>query len=283
METQYLNLLREVLSSGDERTDRTGVGTLSRFGVQLRCDLSQEFPLLTTKRVFWRGIVEELLWFIRGETDAKILHDKGIFIWDGNTSRQFLDKCGLTDYNEYDCGPVYGHQWRHFGADYKDCKTDYTGQGVDQLAYVISEIKSNPTSRRLVMSSWDPSRLNQMCLPPCHMFSQFYVSNNKLSCQMYQRSADLGLGIPFNMGSYALLTHIIAKECDLGVGEFIHTIGDAHIYKSHIPALESQLEREVRVAPKVYFDKKDIESYKFEDFKLLGYNPHPSIKMDMAV
>ena len=183
-----------------------GTGTLSKFGCQMRFNLREHFPLLTTKRVFWRGVAEELLWFISGKTNAKELHDKGIHIWDGNASRAYLDSIGLTDREEWDLGPVYGFQWRHFGAKYVDMHTDYTGQGVDQLAELIHTIKTKPHDRRLVLSAWNPAALKEMALPPCHMFAQFYVANGELSCQLYQRSCDMGLGVPFNIASYALLT-----------------------------------------------------------------------------
>ncbi|KAF2583847.1 hypothetical protein F2Q70_00033956 [Brassica cretica] len=191
-------------------------------------NLRRSFPLLTTKRVFWRGVVEELLWFISGSTNAKLLQEKGIHIWDGNASREYLDGIGLTEREEGDLGPVYGFQWRHFGAKYTDMHADYTGQGFDQLLDVINKIKNNPDDRRIIMSAWNPSDLKAMALPPCHMFAQFYVANGELSCQMYQRSADMGLGVPFNIASYSLLTCILAHVCDLVPGDFIHVIGDAH-------------------------------------------------------
>ena len=244
-------------------------------------------PLLTTKRTFWRGLAEELLWFISGPTNAKELSAKGIHIWDGNGSREFLDSRGLGHREEGDLGPVYGFQWRHFGATYTDCHADYTGQGVDQLARAIETIKTNPTDRRIVVSAWNPSDLGAMALPPCHMFMQFYVDVDKgeLSCQMYQRSADVGLGVPFNIASYALLTHLIAHVTGLKPGEFVHVMGDAHVYTNHVEPLKEQLLREPRPFPTLTInpDKRDIDSFTLDDFKLEGYKPHPTIKMEMAV
>uniref|UniRef100_T1GPF5 Thymidylate synthase n=1 Tax=Megaselia scalaris TaxID=36166 RepID=T1GPF5_MEGSC len=194
-EQQYLDLISRIIAKGNDRSDRTGVGTLSIFGCQMRFNLRDQFPLLTTKRVFWRGVAEELLWFIKGQTNAKILQEKNVKIWDGNSTREFLDKCGFTDREEGDLGPVYGFQWRHFGAEYKTCHDDYSNQGVDQLNDVIQRIKNNPTDRRICMSAWNPVDLPKMALPPCHCFAQFYVQDDELSCLMYQRSADVGLGV----------------------------------------------------------------------------------------
>jgi thymidylate synthase len=216
-ERQYLDLIRNILDHGRTKGNRTGVGTRSVFGAQMRFSLRNSFPLLTTKRVFWRGVVEELLWFIRGSTNARELSDKNVKIWDANGSRQFLDSLGLEDREEGDLGPVYGFQWRHFGAKYEDMHKDYTGLGVDQLAEVIRKIKTYPDDRRIIMSSWNPTDLPLMALPPCHTLCQFYVSDGELSCQMYQRSADMGLGVPFNIASYSLLTCMIAHVCDLMV------------------------------------------------------------------
>ena len=212
----------------------------------MRYDLNESFPVLTTKDVFWRGVAEELIWFINGHTNAKLLSDKKIKIWDGNASREFLDNLGFLEREEWDLGPVYGFQWRHFGAAYESMRDDYTGQGVDQLVQVINTIKTNPTSRRIVMTAWNPSAIKDMALPPCHILAQFYVTGDKkprLSCQMYQRSCDLGLGIPFNIASYALMTCLLAQVCGLERGEFIHTLGDAHVYSNHIDPLKEQLER----------------------------------------
>jgi dihydrofolate reductase/thymidylate synthase len=211
-EMQYLNLVSKIIDSGNPKGDRTGTGTLSIFGAQMRFNLRDgRFPLLTSKRVFWRGLAEELLWFIRGETNANLLKEKDIHIWDGNGSREFLDQLGLKDREEGDLGPIYGFQWRHFGAKYTTMHADYTGQGVDQLQQVIHTLKTNPNDRRIIMSAWNPVALPDMALPPCHCFCQFYVANGELSCQMYQRSCDMGLGVPFNIASYALLTRLIAQ------------------------------------------------------------------------
>jgi dihydrofolate reductase / thymidylate synthase len=223
----------------------------------------------------------------QGNTNANDLAAKDIHIWDGNGSREFLDSRGLTDRQVGDLGPVYGFQWRHFGAKYTDMHTDYTGQGVDQLAECIHKIIHNPEDRRIIMSAWNPADLNQMALPPCHMFCQFYVDThkNEVSCQMYQRSADMGLGVPFNIASYALLTHMVAHITGRKPGDFIHTIGDAHIYLNHVDALKEQLQREPRAFPKLKInpDKKNIDHFSFEDFEVIGYNPHKTIKMKMAV
>jgi dihydrofolate reductase / thymidylate synthase len=214
-EMQYLEIIENVIETGKFKDDRTGTGIYTKFGHQMRYDLQHSFPVLTTKDVFWRGVAEELLWFVKGETNAKLLSDKKIKIWDGNASREFLDNLGLKDREEWDLGPVYGFQWRHFGAKYETMHKDYTNEGVDQLAQIINTIKTNPNSRRIVMTAWNPSAIPEMALPPCHIFAQFYVSGDevgkqKLSCQMYQRSCDLGLGVPFNIASYALLTCMLA-------------------------------------------------------------------------
>eukprot|EP00124_Ichthyophonus_hoferi_P003015 Ihof_evm5s235 gene=Ihof_evmTU5s235 len=249
-EYQYLDLVRHILEKGAVKGDRTGTGTISVFGAQMRFSLrNNRLPLLTTKRVFWRGVAEELLWFISGDTNANSLKEKDIHIWDGNGSKQFLDNLGLHDREEGDLGPVYGFQWRHFGAEYKDMHYDYKGQGKDQLAEVIETIKKNPDDRRMIMTAWNPLALPYMALPPCHLLCQFYVANGELSCQMYQRSADMGLGVPFNIASYSLLTIMIAHICGLKPGEFIHVLGDAHVYSNHVDALKEQLLREPKEFP----------------------------------
>lgn len=285
-EMQYLRLIADIIDGGVVKGDRTGTGTISKFGLSMRFSLRDgRFPLLTTKQVFWRGVAEELLWFISGKTDARILQDKGIKIWDGNASREYLDSIGLKERETGDLGPVYGFQWRHFGAAYKDMHTDYTGQGVDQLANVIHTIKTNPNDRRIIMSAWNPADLKQMALPPCHMFCQFYVANGELSCCMYQRSCDMGLGVPFNIASYALLTCMIAQVCDLRPGEFVHMMGDAHVYANHVEPLREQLQRApfafptLRINPAV----KDIDQFTFADFEVVGYQCHKKIAMKMAV
>uniref|UniRef100_A0A336MFY9 Thymidylate synthase n=1 Tax=Culicoides sonorensis TaxID=179676 RepID=A0A336MFY9_CULSO len=284
-EDQYLDLIRHIIAKGIRRGDRTGVGTLSVFGGQMRFNLRESFPLLTTKRVFWRAVAEELLWFIRGSTNAKELQEKNIHIWDGNSTREFFDKMGLTDREEGDLGPVYGFQWRHFGAEYKTCHDDYSGQGVDQLEEVINTIKTRPEDRRIIMSAWNTSDIPKMALPPCHCLVQFYVANGELSCQLYQRSADMGLGVPFNIASYALLTYMIAHICGLKPGDFVHTTGDTHVYLNHVEPLQEQLKRKPRQFPKLKIKRKveKIDDFKFEDFEIEGYNPYPKISMEMAV
>uniref|UniRef100_A0A7S3NDE8 Bifunctional dihydrofolate reductase-thymidylate synthase n=1 Tax=Aureoumbra lagunensis TaxID=44058 RepID=A0A7S3NDE8_9STRA len=285
-EMQYLQLIQQILDSGAKRDDRTGTGTLSIFGTQMRfCLRNEQFPLLTTKRVFWRGVAEELLWFIKGCTNANELSKKKVHIWDDNGSREFLDAKGLQHRQVGDLGPVYGFQWRHFGAEYKDFHTDYSDQGVDQLRQCIELIKSNPYSRRIILSAWNPTDLQKMALPPCHMMCQFYVANNELSCHMYQRSADMGLGVPFNIASYALLTRMLAQVCGLKPGDFVHTIGDAHVYCNHIDALTIQLKRQPKPFPKLSInpDITDIDQFSFEDFTIHDYNPHPKIPMKMAI
>jgi len=285
-EHQYLDLLKKVLDSGDERNDRTGTGTLSLFGAQMRFSLRDNtFPLLTTKKIYWKGVVEELLWFIQGDTNSNHLKEKGINIWCCNSTRQYLDSIGLTHRQEGDLGPVYGFQWRHFGAKYEDMNSDYSGKGIDQLKKCIDTIRTNPNDRRIIMTAWNPMDLSDMALPPCHMMCQFYVAKGELSCQMYQRSCDMGLGVPFNIASYALLTCLMAKVCDLKPGEFIHTMGDVHIYRNHISALKQQIEREPRPFPKLNInsDKKDIEQFRFDDIELIGYDPFPAIKLDISV
>jgi len=284
-EYQYLKAIREIIEKGISMDDRTGVGTRSVFGTMMRFDLKKSFPLLTTKRVFWRGVVEELLWFVKGDTNAKHLTEKGVKIWEANGSREFLDKRGLSHREEGDLGPVYGFQWRHFGAKYVDMHTDYTGQGVDQLAECIRKIKEDPTDRRILLSAWNPADLGLMALPPCHMFCQFYVANGELSCLMYQRSCDMGLGVPFNIASYSLLTYMVAQVCDLKPGEFVHTMGNTHVYQNHVEPLLTQLERTPRPFPvlRVNPDVKDIDGFQASDFDLIGYNPHGKIAMEMAV
>jgi len=285
-EHQYLDLIRRILETGARRDDRTGTGTLSLFGAQMRFSLRDgRFPLLTTKRVFWRGLAEELLWFVRGSTDARLLQQKGVHIWDGNSSREFLDKSGFTDRQEGDLGPVYGFQWRHFGAEYRGMDADYTGQGTDQLAELIAQIKTNPSSRRLVLCAWNVTDVPQMALPPCHCLAQFYVADGELSCQMYQRSADMGLGVPFNIASYALLTCMVAHVTGLKPGEFVHTTGDTHVYVTHEAALREQLTRTPRPFPRLRIARPvdSIDQLTLQDLLLEGYEPHKKIAMEMAV
>lgn len=285
-EMQYLETIRRIIDTGYKREDRTGVGTLSIFGTQMRYSLRDNIiPLLTTKRVFFRGVAEELLWFIRGSTNAKDLQAKNIHIWDGNSTREFLDASGFIDRQEGDLGPVYGFQWRHFGAKYKTCYDDYTGEGIDQLSEVINRIKNNPNDRRIIMSAWNPIDIPEMALPPCHCLAQFFVANGELSCQLYQRSADMGLGVPFNIASYALLTHMIAHVTGLKAGELVHTTGDTHVYLNHIEPLEEQLRRVPKPFPTLHFKRnvQTIDEFQFEDFEIRGYDPYPTIKMEMAV
>ena len=291
---------------------RTGTGTLSIFAPpQLRFSLSRPsadlteppipiLPLLTTKRVFLRAVVAELLWFIAGSTSSIPLSEAGVRIWDGNGSREYLDSVGLVHREVGDLGPVYGFQWRHFGAEYVDAKTDYTGQGVDQLEEVIDKLKNKPYDRRIILSAWNPADLKKMALPPCHMFAQFYVSfpqtsnghtgsekpKGVLSCQLYQRSCDMGLGIPFNIASYALLTHMLAHVCKLTPGTLIHTMGDAHVYLDHLGALQIQLERDPRDFPEIRIRRESggsIDGWNAEDFDITGYKPHQGIAMKMSV
>jgi len=284
-EYQYLEAIQKILRDGTLKSNRTGIDTKAIFGMQQRYSLDNTFPLLTTKRVFWRGILEELLWFIRGSTNAKELSDKNVHIWDANGSREFLDSRGLQHLQEGDLGPVYGFQWRHFGAEYTTMNDDYTEKGVDQLKGVIEKIRNNPNDRTIIMCAWNPKDVPRMALPPCHCLVQFFVADGKLSCQLYQRSADMGLGVPFNIASYALLTCMIAHVTNLKPGEFVHTLGDAHVYVNHIEPLKEQLTREPRPFPKLIIKRQveNIEDFRVEDFEIEGYEPHKKIKMDMAV
>jgi thymidylate synthase len=261
----YLNVLEHVLQHGTRKEDRTGTGTLSVFGYQMRFDLSEGFPLVTTKKVHLRSIIHELLWFLKGDTNIRYLKENGVSIWD-----EWADENG-------NLGPVYGSQWRSWrGAD---------GVVVDQIQQVVEQIKKNPDSRRLIVSAWNVAEIPNMKLPPCHAFFQFYVADGKLSCQLYQRSADLFLGVPFNIASYALLTMMMAQVTGLKPGEFVHTLGDAHLYLNHLDQTREQLSREPRALPKMKInpDVKSIFDFKFEDFELVGYDPHPAIKAPVAV
>ncbi|GLH06948.1 Thymidylate synthase [Gryllus bimaculatus] len=285
-EYQYLDQIERILECGARKDDRTGVGTYALFGAQMRYSLRNgTFPLLTTKRVFWRGVVEELLWFIRGSTNSRELSEKNVRIWDANSSREYLDSLGFSDRAEGDLGPVYGFQWRHFGAEYKDMNADYTGQGIDQLKEVINTIKTRPDDRRMIMCAWNPLDIPLMALPPCHCLVQFFVANGELSCQLYQRSADMGLGVPFNIASYSLLTYMIAKVTGLQPGEFIHSLGDNHVYVNHVEALREQLQRTPRPFPTLHIIRNvnDIEDFQFNDFELKDYKPYPKLSMEMAV
>ena len=272
---QYLDLLDHVLKNGEQKGDRTGTGTISTFGHQMRFDLSDGFPMLTTKKLHLRSIIHELLWFIQGDTNTEYLRENGVRIWD-----EWADENG-------DLGPVYGHQWRNWNSE-----------GIDQLQNAIDQIKSNPNSRRIIISAWNPSVLpdtsvsfsenvanGKAALPPCHAFFQFYVSNGKLSCQLYQRSADTFLGVPFNIASYALLTMMVEQVCELQPGDFVHTFGDVHLYNNHIDQAELQLTREPLKLPKMVLnpDVKSIYDFRYDDFQLVDYNPHPHIKAAVSI
>lgn len=330
-------------SQTDSWTNRTGTGTYSIFGPRpLKFSLSRfadgsdpaqpptlVLPLLTTKRVFLRAVIAELLWFVAGSTSSHALSSQGVKIWDGNGSRAYLDSVGLSHRDEGDLGPVYGFQWRHFGAEYVDARTDYAGQGVDQLADVVDKLKNKPYDRRIILSAWNPADLKKMALPPCHMFAQFYVSfpqarrrtrpnaadpsaqqttngtaastvdasdhsspprkgRGTLHCQLYQRSCDMGLGVPFNIASYALLTHMLAHACDLVPGTLTHVMGDAHVYLDHVDALEVQLQREPRPFPELVITRGGkgdgvVDGWRVEDFEVRGYEPHKGIAMKMSV
>lgn len=286
MESQYINLIKHILENGISKDDRTGIGTLSIFSYNMTFNLRESFPLLTTKKVYWKGVVEELLWFISGSTDSNILKEKGVKIWEGNSSREFLDSRGLSHYDQGDIGAGYGFQWRHFGAKYTNMYDSYEGKGIDQLKDVIYKIKNTPDDRRIIMSAWNPSDIDKMALPPCHIFVQFWVDTNKkeLHSQMYQRSCDVGLGVPFNIASYALLTCIIAKLCDLTPGDFHYCMGDTHIYKNHIDAMKLQITRDPYDFPKINIkDITDIDNIKFDDIELIDYKYYENIKMNMAV
>lgn len=287
---QYLDLMSYVFENGEQRDDRTGTGTRGVFGYQMRFNLEEGFPLLTTKKVHFASVAKELLWFISGDTNIKWLVDNNVRIWNewpyakytksldyqGETLQEFVAKIKEdADFAKKhgNLGPVYGKQWRDFN-------------GVDQLANVIDQIKNNPTSRRIILSAWNPAQLEDMALPPCHAFLQFYVSSKgKLSLQLYQRSADIFLGVPFNIASYALMVHMIAKVCNLEVGEFVHTIGDAHIYNDHEDVVKLQLARDPKPLPKliIHGNQTSIDDFKYEDFELVGYDPHPLIKAQVSV
>jgi thymidylate synthase len=284
-EFQYLNLISDIIDKGSLETGRNG-DTMSIFGSAMHFSLeNNRIPLLTTKKLAWKICLKELLWFIQGKTDNNLLNDEKVHIWDANGSREFLDSRGLN-YQVNDLGPVYGHQWRHFNAEYIDCKTDYTNKGVDQLQYIIDSLKDPKErySRRLVMSAWNPCQLDEMALPPCHVLAQFNVSRgNKLSCSLYQRSGDVGLGVPFNIASYSFLTHILAKHCDLEAYEFVYMLGNSHIYDDHIEPLKEQILRTPYEFPTIEIKNKydDINDYKVDDIVINNYNSHGLIKMKM--
>ena len=262
---QYHDLLKHILETGVKKSDRTGVGTVSTFGYQMRLDLRESFPLLTTKAVHLKSVIYELLWFLNGDTNVKYLKEHGVTIWD-----EWADERG-------ELGPVYGKQWRSWA--------ETNGNTIDQISNVIETIKTNPDSRRMIISSWNVAEIGKMALPPCHCLFQFYVQNGRLSCQLYQRSADAFLGVPFNIASYALLTLMVAQATDLEACEFIHTFGDLHIYSNHLEQVNVQLSRPFRTLPKIILNPevKDIFKFRYEDFRVEGYNPHPAIKAPIAV
>ena len=262
---QYLDLIKHIRDHGVKKSDRTGTGTLSVFGHQMRFDLQRGFPLLTTKKVHVKSIFNELFWFLNGDTNTKWLHDHGVTIWD-----EWADDNG-------DLGPVYGKQWRAWGLS--------DGKTVDQISNLIQQIKTNPDSRRLIVNAWNVGEIPKMALPPCHLLFQFYVAEGRLSCQLYQRSADTFLGVPFNIASYALLTHMVAQQCDLDVGEFVWTGGDCHLYSNHLEQVDLQLSRDTRALPQLQFKRKpeSIFEYTYEDIEILNYEPHPHIKAAVAI
>ena len=262
---QYLNLMSHVLENGTQKHDRTGTGTISVFGYQMRFNLAEGFPMVTTKKLHLKSIIHELIWFLSGDTNIKYLKENGVKIWD-----EWADENG-------NLGPVYGSQWRSWPTP--------NGKQIDQIASIINQIKNNPDSRRIIVSAWNVAEIENMALPPCHCFFQFYVADGKLSCQLYQRSADIFLGVPFNIASYALLTMMVAQVCDLQVGDFIHTLGDAHLYNNHLEQTKLQLSREPKTLPTMKINPavKNIFGFKFEDFELVGYEPHPHIKGAVAV
>ena len=294
---QYLDLLSTILEKGVVRGDRTGTGTKGVFGYQMRFNLAEGFPLLTTKKVFLKGVIHELLWFLRGDTNIKYLVDNGVHIWDSDAFRYYNELCvkhgvlpvdldtflsaagvesPIEGYRFGDLNHVYGYQWRSW--------PKANGETIDQIARVIDTLKTNPTSRRMIVSAWNVADVEDMALPPCHTMFQFFVAEGKLSCQLYQRSADTFLGVPFNIASYALLTMMIAKECGLELGDFVHTLGDAHLYLNHLEQAHEQLGREPRALPRMVLnpDVKSIFDYKYEDFTLEGYDPHPAIKAPLS-
>lgn len=279
---QFLDLMQHILDKGTKKSDRTGTGTTSVFGYQMRFDLSKGFPLVTTKKCYMKAIIHELLWFLAGDTNTKYLKDHNVTIWD-----EWADENG-------DLGPVYGKQWRSWTAhEFVPAHqegTEWIPAGyreitIDQISIAVEQLKKNPDSRRIIVSAWNVAQLDKMALAPCHCFFQFYVANGKLSCHLYQRSADTFLGVPFNIASYALFTMMMAQVCDLEPGDFVHTFGDVHLYSNHMEQVALQLSREPRALPKMHInpDVKDIFSFKFEDFTLTGYDPHPAIKAPVAV
>lgn len=300
MEEQYLNLIRRIIQSGNLENGRNG-DTFSLFGETMKFSLKNgELPMITTKKISFKNIVEELLWFIKGKTDNALLTEKGVHIWDANASREFLDSRGLHKNNVNDLGPIYGHQWRYFNAPYTGCETDYTNKGIDQLQNIIDALNDpiQRYSRRLIMTSWNPCQIDEMALPPCHVMIQFNVirgevtelgynygeiiDKDRLSCILYQRSADVGLGMPYNITSYSLLTQLIARHCDMVADEFIYMIGNAHIYTDHLDGLKEQVTRTPFSFPIIFLNKhENIDDYTSDDFTLVSYQYHPTIKMKM--
>jgi thymidylate synthase len=278
---QYLDLLRDILERGTPKSDRTGTGTRSLFGYQMRFDLSEGFPLVTTKKVHLKSIVHELLWFVRGETHVQSLHDAGVTIWDEWATPEQTARFGRS---AGDLGPVYGHQWRNFGATPR-ADGSYERDGVDQLTELVRRVREQPDSRRLLVTGWNPREADQVALPPCHTLFQLYVADGRLSCQLYQRSADVFLGVPFNIASYALLTQMIAQVTGLVPGEFVHTFGDVHLSSNHVEQARLQLTREPRPLPTMRIDPavRDLFEFRYEHFELEGYDPHPAIKAAVAV
>lgn len=296
-EKQYLDLMERIVRHGVRKDDRTGVGTHSLFGEMMKFDLSDHtLPLFTTKKVFWKGVIEELCWFMQGQTDSKILEEKGVNIWKGNTSREFLDKNELP-YDEGMAGPIYGWQWRNFGGDYntEDGRVERNQNkwrrvdelGVDQLTQIASDLCTDPHSRRHILTAWNPNQLFMMALPPCHVMAQFWVDNDRgLHCSMYQRSCDMFLGVPFNVASYATLTHIMAKICNMKARSFTWMGGDCHVYSNHFDQVREQASRTPKAFPKLLIREDmifDFDNIQPHDFKIKDYNPHPAIKADMAV
>ena len=278
---QYLDLLRRILDEGRDREDRTGTGTRAVFGHQMRFDLREGFPLLTTKKLHVKSIVHELLWFLRGETHVASLQAAGVRIWDEWATPEQTARFGRS---AGDLGPVYGHQWRNFGAT-RLPDGSYAKDGVDQIARLLEQIRTNPSSRRLLVTGWNPREADEVALPPCHTLFQLYVQDGELSCQLYQRSGDVFLGVPFNIASYALLTLMIAHVSGLRAGDFVHTLGDAHLYKNHLDQARLQLERAPRPPPRLVLNPaaRDLFAFQFEDFSLEGYDPHPHIKAEVSV
>jgi thymidylate synthase len=286
-EHQYLNLVKKIIKNGFSEKGRNG-NTLSLIGEQMRFSLKDnKIPLMTTKKLAWRSCLKELLWFVKGDTSNETLQKQNVKIWNDNASREFLDSRGLSHLSENDLGPVYGHQWRFYNAKYFNSITDYENKGIDQLQNIIDGINdsknSGISSRRLILNAWNPQQLDEMALPPCHVLSQFFVQDDKLSCALYQRSGDVGLGIPFNVASYSFLTHLLAKHCNLEANEFIHFIGNAHIYEDHINVLSDQTKREPYEEPTIEISEKrdNINDYIFKDFKIHNYKHDEPIKMDM--